>query len=230
MIIGIGGPLQSGKSTLARYLVETKGFKMVSFARRLKEITAELYNWELAKLYTNWKDKPLDKPVLFGERERNKLAKIINAKGDLPTDEYTFNSAREALQVLGTEVLRKYDENFHVKEFKKAVWNWKENKLHDYAHFVCDDVRFENEMRALRSMGGKTFYVYNPRVDVASQHASETSLHPSDFDYIILNECKLSALIERFDRNFKDLEKLFLENDTTPNYNKIYRPDEEEQP
>lgn len=228
MIIAIGGELQNGKSLLARYLVETKGFKQVSFAKKLKELVAELYNVDISVLYTSKKDELLEKPLQFGAKERKKLEKIINAKKELIAIDYTFASLRNALQIIGTEVLRNYDQNYHVKEFRNLVWNWRDNRLHDYAHFVCDDVRFGNEMHSLRLMDAKTIYVDNPRVESVSKHSSETSLVQADFDYAILNDSSISVLIERFDRCFADFQEEFAKNDTTPAYSIASIPDEPE--
>ena len=46
MIIGISGKLQSGKDTVADYLVKKYGFVRVAFADKLKEIARDLFFWD----------------------------------------------------------------------------------------------------------------------------------------------------------------------------------------
>ena len=45
MIIGISGKMQSGKDTVADYLVKKYKFKRVAFADKLKEIAKDLFFW-----------------------------------------------------------------------------------------------------------------------------------------------------------------------------------------
>jgi len=195
MIIGIAGKLQSGKSTLARYLVDTKGFKQISFARKLKELTADLYDWDITQLYTSWKDQPLETPVAFGQKERNKLAKMIGAKNPITPVDYVFKSGREALQFLGTEVIRDYNKNFHIEHLASTLGDTR------YNHYVCDDLRFTNEFEFLKSKDAKLIYVASEQ-EKASDHVSENTLTEDMFTYTILNHQSINDLIRRFDRIF----------------------------
>lgn len=45
MIIGISGKIQSGKDTIANYLVNKYGFIRIGFADKLKEIAKDLFEW-----------------------------------------------------------------------------------------------------------------------------------------------------------------------------------------
>jgi hypothetical protein len=46
MIIGISGKMQSGKDTVADYLVNKYGFQRIAFAAKLKEIAKDLFGWD----------------------------------------------------------------------------------------------------------------------------------------------------------------------------------------
>ena len=106
MIISLSGRKGSGKSTLAN-LLTNHGYKKVSFADKLKELTAELYGWELTSLYdATAKEEILPHPVQWDETKAQKLAKLINATKPLNSQSREFKSRREALQFIGTEVLR----------------------------------------------------------------------------------------------------------------------------
>ena len=49
MIIAISGKLQSGKDTIADYLVLKHGFTRIAFADKLKDIAKDLFNWDGVK-------------------------------------------------------------------------------------------------------------------------------------------------------------------------------------
>jgi dephospho-CoA kinase len=49
MIIAISGKLQSGKDTIADYLVLKHGFTRIAFADKLKDIARDLFNWDGVK-------------------------------------------------------------------------------------------------------------------------------------------------------------------------------------
>ena len=46
MIIGISGKMQSGKDTIAEYLVEKYGFRRIAFANKIKELAKDLFSWD----------------------------------------------------------------------------------------------------------------------------------------------------------------------------------------
>ena len=93
-------------------------------------------------------------------------------------DEKVKEEYRWFLQVLGTELMRRFDENYWVKKaVAKAQSLMAEGKIP-----ICTDARFPNEMKALQDIG-----FYATRLDVSeevqrqrgrepTQHASEIAL------------------------------------------------------
>ncbi len=97
------------------------------------------------------------------------------------------------LQVLGTELMRRFDENYWVKRaIVKAQELISQGKI-----IVCTDARFPNEMEALKSIG-----CFSVRLEVSpdeqvkrgrktTHHASETALDDyKGFDLILTTEAK----------------------------------------
>jgi hypothetical protein len=132
MIIGLSGNIGSGKDTIANYLVEKYNFRKVSFASKLKDIVAILYDWDREMLEGNT-------PESREWRERD--------------DEYWKISPRKALMYVGTEIFRKhFGEDVWVNIVKKQICNLEEN-------IVITDCRYKNEARMIKDVGGVLIYV-----------------------------------------------------------------------
>ena len=118
---------------------------------------------------------------------------MTSNSADKPLDTKTaeFRSKREALQYIGTEVIRNYDVNFHVNETVKSL-NPKNN-------YVIPDCRFINELNFVKDKGGFTYYVIRPSLTHQDGHASENALTATDFDATILNDGNLEQLYSKLD-------------------------------
>jgi len=123
---------------------------------------------------------------------------------------------REFLQTLGTECLRdNLSKNIWAAalfaDYKGFVKEWDElgnDTLVEYPNWIITDMRFPNEMEAVKSRNGVTirvtrklkiggeYYGYT-YVDVkqavkdwiiAPEHPSETAIDDAEFDYEIIND------------------------------------------
>lgn len=167
MLIGFSGKKGSGKSYFADYLVNNKLFIKLSFASPLKEITKILFNLS---------DEDVKDPI---------KKELINPK---------FNaSPRELMQWLGTDIMR---EEFNKKfNYSGSIWidNVKDKiktLLEDNKDVVIDDVRFQNEVDMIHSLGG---IVINLRNDLDNTLNNSTSTHSSEnqkltFNYEFVND------------------------------------------
>jgi hypothetical protein len=204
MIVGLAGRKSTGKSTISNILLN-KGFRKASFAAPLKEYVAKLYNWDVGLLNSQeGKEELLPLPVVWNQDVADRLSDIIGGGIKIIVREArTFSTRREALQYIGTDVLREIDVNFHVNEFKK--------KYSDGRNYVCDDLRFPNELEALTDMGSVCMYLMRPYCSDYSNHASESSLKRTDFKYVFLNDQSERDMIERmgdfFDFQFNGSDK-----------------------
>jgi hypothetical protein len=179
--VAIVGEFASGKTTLANALIETYGFKRVSFAGRLKEMAAEVYGGgspvEKTKEYEVWPiGAPYPDPI----------------------------SGREVLQRLGQSV-KELDKLFWVR------WLMNDISAGKYGDgpFVTDDCRFPYEADALRERGFTIVRVMTPiktrmqRYEMAygrlptekeMTHPSETEVTLIDWDILVDGTHPVGAL------------------------------------
>ena len=91
MIIGICGLIGSGKDTIADFLVKEHNFKKLSFADKLKDSVAEMFEWDRQLL-----DGKTDESRAWREKSDEFWSKEMGR--DI--------TPRYVLQVFGTECMR----------------------------------------------------------------------------------------------------------------------------
>jgi hypothetical protein len=195
MIIGICGFIGSGKDTAADYLVGFHGFRRDSFAGTLKDAVSAVFGW--------------DRELIEG---RTPEARAWREQVDAWWAErlqMPHLTPRWILQYWGTEVCR---EHFHDDIWIAAL----ESRLARRAdHTVISDVRFPNEIKAIKQQGGRIVWVQRGVIphwydiackankgDTAAQrwltdnaiHASETSWAGADFDATVDNNGRIEEL------------------------------------
>jgi hypothetical protein len=176
MIIGFVGFIGSGKDTAADYLVNFHGFRRDSFASTLKDAVACVFGWDRTLLEgrTNesreWREQ-------VDEWWSNRLGKEI--------------TPRWILQHWGTEVCRN---GFHNDIWIASLEN-KIRKTHD--NVVITDVRFPNEITAIKNAGGKVFRIKRGADPDWFEHALNHNQGPTNMKWALskmhLNEAKVHA-------------------------------------
>jgi len=139
MIIGITGFIGSGKDTVANYLVAKHGFVRDSFAGALKDAVAQVFGW----------DRELLEGLTPEAREwREQVDPWWSKRLNMPK-----LTPRLMLQLWGTEVCRR---GFHDDIWIASL----ENRLRKTTeNIVISDVRFPNEIAAIRKVGGTCVWV-----------------------------------------------------------------------
>ena len=198
-LIGLVGFIGSGKGTFADTLVERHGFVKESFANGVKDATAVVFGW--------------DRKLLEGDTD---VSRIWREQPDAFWSK-RFNkefSPRLALQLMGTEAGRGV--------FHEDIWiHSLEKRLKEDKDYVIADVRFPNEIAAIRNMGGKVLRVKrgeNPEWYLAaidqntkdnckdmeqnypSVHYSEWAWVGSALDGVVDNNCNLENIPKRVDQ------------------------------
>jgi hypothetical protein len=139
MIIGFVGFIGSGKDTAADYLVNFHGFRRDSFANTLKDAVAAVFGWDRVLLEGRTKEaREWREQVDPWWSERLKMPNL---------------TPRWVLQYWGTEVCRN---GFHDDVWIASLEN-KMRKTGD--NIVISDVRFPNEIKAIKSAGGQVVRV-----------------------------------------------------------------------
>lgn len=198
MVIGFCGRKRSGKTTLAQLLQREENAVIITIADYLKHLCCELLNISYEELI-NKKDSNEPINIMPNERWYQLINKrtgisIENVRNELKNVQ--FVSVRQLLQVIGTDVIRKYNEGWHVQKMVDDIKSYSDDKL-----IVVDDVRFPNERDAIHIIGGKTFFIIRTNPSEVSNHSSETSLSWQEFshDEVIIND---NISKEAFEQHF----------------------------
>lgn len=153
-LIALTGYAGSGKSTVAKHLVEAHGFTLVKFAGPLKSMMRCLGLGD-REIEGDLKEKP--HPVLCGETPRHAMQTIGTQWGR---------------QLIGPDLWV----NVAV-ESTLAV-------LSRGGSVVIDDCRFENEAGAIRHHGGEIIQIRRPGVGPVNAHPSENLPANPDFHWL----------------------------------------------
>jgi hypothetical protein len=209
MIVGLVGFIGAGKGSIADILVERHGFVKESFANSLKDACSIIFGWDR---------ELLEGSTLESRTWRETPDPWWSAKLGKPF------SPRLALQLMGTEAGRQV---FHPDLWVHTVMRRCENNpTHNYA---IADVRFPNEIKAIKASGGKVvrvrrgpdplwydcafkqnkthlddLWLLEDSNELMEQkfpdiHHSEWAWIGSDYDVTFDNSCPLEELSKRVD-------------------------------
>lgn len=139
MIIGICGLIGSGKGTVADTLIAEHNYTKLSFADKLKDTVAHMFNWDRSLLEgdtvesRNWREQP-------DEFWTNETGKTI--------------TPRLVLQLFGTDCMREgFYDGIWVSMVKQKILK------NSHTNWVIPDVRFPNEIKAIKELNGKLWQV-----------------------------------------------------------------------
>jgi hypothetical protein len=184
-LLGIGGYAGSGKDTVAKHLVNRYGWMRDAFADRLRKGLLAL-----------------DPYVLFDEHEYAciRLSEVVENRG-WDEAKRLYPEIRELQQRYGDEAGRQ----IHGKDcWVDALFRERDYGLLMGRPLVIPDVRYPNEIEAIRDHDGLLLWVDRPGVGPVNSHASDNSLSPHDFDYTVVNEGSIEDLNTKLDRLVKD--------------------------
>ena len=186
-IIGLCGLIGSGKGTVADILV-SQGYRKLSFADRLKDGVAAMFGW--------------DRQMLEGDTEESR--KWREELDFFWTREIGIDiTPRLVLQLYGTECMR--------EGFFDGVWVSlvKQELLKDLSkNYVIPDVRFQNEIKMIQSLGGQIWRVRRGLDPTWLRRYEKSNIipstvHPSEWDWA---NSKMDRLVSN------DLDKEHLKN------------------
>ncbi len=198
MIIGISGKAGSGKDAAADVLVRELGFVKVALADPMKRFCMGLWGFSHEQLWGPSAARNAPDPR-FPRRAHGHLECL---------------SPRHALQTLGTEWGRACDEGVWIRyalkvartldgsdtlHYDQAAGIVPNEWLRHCAGVVIPDVRFRNELDAIRDAGGRVWRVRRGAglEGLGGLHASEREqdeIPDADFDVVIRNDGGLAEL------------------------------------
>lgn len=226
MIIGISGKIGTGKDTVAEMIRELSPdikWENRKFADKLKDMVCLMIGCSREQLEDrDFKETPLgdDWKVFAAVQHGFNTDTVESIHANREDAEYILKfshmnrvieynlTPRRILQLLGTEGGRKiihpnvwvnalmseyYDGDIFARlggfTFESESSNW-----------IITDVRFPNELEAVKAKGGITLRLERPNFKVdpeKASHLSETALDDAEFDYTIVNTTGLVELREQ---------------------------------
>lgn len=168
LLLGIHGVAHSGKDTVATVLQANFGFRRMAFADPVKRAAAVIFGWpEDAVMQDTFKSVHSD---------------------------YWNISGRKAFQLMGTEAGRNV---FGLDHWIKR-WEMEAVPMMRYGYsIVVSDVRFENEAKRIRELGGHVLHVQRDGAglkDAAGQHVSEAGIAQDPYDIALDNNGTIAEL------------------------------------
>ena len=168
-IVGMMGYAQSGKDTVAARLVAEHGFRRYAFADALKRVALGI------------------DPIVsvLDDFTRVHLSDVV--------DQYGWEAAKRApevrrvLQHTGMVIRDTLGADTWVKEVTRKFYA-------EDMPIVVTDVRFPNEVDAIRRKGGILVRVVRPGTGPVNAHASETAVDDVRPDWTFTNDSTIEAL------------------------------------
>ena len=201
MIIGLCGRMRGGKSELAK-ICEEYGYEKLYFALPLKQLCADILDISIDEL-NRAKNECIDIGITIGKD----ICEILSEETEIPLNTVAeicegvvIKDVRHMLQFIGTDLIRKYNTDWHVNRIRAMI---DVNK-----NYVIDDVRFPNEKKMIEDLGGDCWFITRTTLDNISNHESETSLTWKDcWNKIIINDTTLSNLQFKWETFINNYEK-----------------------
>ena len=187
-LISFSGRKGSGKTTLA-IICKQLGYKEINFADQLKKLILDSlkishHQYETLTLYDLNELKEM-KSVYNLRPSAEFMSKEICVEINI-VKEYVnreFNSIREILQIIGSDLIRKYNPKWHINKIKEIINS-------NPSRFYCiGDCRFKDELDLVKELGGESWFILRPsNLAGISNHRSEIDLQWYHFeDRVIVN-------------------------------------------
>lgn len=199
-IIGLSGRKGCGKTYLVNYCINNLGYININFADSLKEIICKLFCIDNIFLEKHKNDINLEPLKLYLTNEE--LSNLLGI--NIGTKVLTFYSIREAMQFIGTDIIRNECPDWHLNKFKEKIQNIEKNRGGLSRLLIIGDVRFESEKKLLEKLNGKLFYILSPFNKEISNHKSETELSWTNFGSNILINKYTNDFINEFEDKLKN--------------------------
>jgi len=177
-VIGLTGPLGSGKDTVADLLTTHCGAHKMAFADNLRAEIVEAFCIEHIYLTRReTKEHPLSALALSRCLDTAFVGRMIIQHQLFNDDQLDLDAPRSPRQIMqwwGTEYRRAATPGYWVSKAAQHV-RWRHQAMRDRL-IVITDVRFEDEANLVHALGGQIWQVKRPGCEVATgAHVSEVT-------------------------------------------------------
>lgn len=168
--------------------------KLYSFADGLKQLCMEFFGLSHSQVYGTDADKNTKTKIMWEDIPTWQNSSLNTNRGAM--------TSRELLQYFGTDVMRKMYNNVWVDHAISTI------RTEQSSLAIIADVRFPNEVDAIRHAGGKVIRL--TRKFQSDSHSSENALDKDNydwdnFDYVIKNSSP-DILFKEIRNVYKELE------------------------
>lgn len=197
-IIAFAGRKRSGKGMLAKGMREySPNVVIIAVADSLKFLCCKLLNRTYDEL-NQMKDDGTIFEAKVDDYWVSTIKHEVKISDNIIRNEIggrVFTNVREVLQIIGTDLIRKYSPDWHIDKTIEHIKSYGDDKI-----VVVEDVRFPNEKRRIEEIGGDVYFIIRPNYWDVSNHPSEKALKYTDFNdnRIIINEYSKEQMIEYF--------------------------------
>ena len=187
MIIGLKGLKNSGKDTVAAYLIKQHNFERRAFADPLKRSVAALLDIPYHEI-DKWKNDP-------------NVWVSVHTVG--PYDEFSTLTFRQFLQRMGDEASKQV--------WWDTFWDDLTLPIDGFYHgkkIVITDCRFESNARRINICGGYVVQLRRPGFEVQDPHRGEELFPDKMVDYTLMNDGTLDDLYDKINEMLIHLDRL----------------------
>ena len=208
MIIGINGKIGAGKDTVGEIIQKlcltntNQSSEIKKFAGKLKQIASILTGIPVEN-FEDQEFKKLDMSPEWGMTYREFLQKLGTEamRNGLHTNVW--------VNALFADYNLTPDKSIN-ESFKEQLLTGKSKIHYKLPNWIITDMRFPNELKAVKDRGGITIRVNKPKeremffmnahitIDTRKiEHPSETALDDAKFDYEIINDGSMEELVKK---------------------------------
>lgn len=168
MLLGLGHRKQVGKDTLAQMIAKYSADTVVaSFAQPLKHVANVLFNWAGVSAGAFYDQNPLMK---------EEMIPMLNM------------TVRDLYLRLGKD-MRAIHPDVYVNALLTAV---RGQATHPNMLCVITDVRYPNEVEAIKRMGGQVFKIERPSIEITHDDADDALEGFTGWDRVLVNAGSLA--------------------------------------
>jgi hypothetical protein len=209
MIISLNGAASSGKDTVAKFIKEDKSFCSISFADIIKRFLYKEIGFTKDQLWGSSEKRLYPHPFLTKNDGSELSSRFCCNELGTSLGRDIFN--RDIWIILTFKYIEKIIKENKIRNGIYTPWDgWVINPWYkfnffgyNYKHFIINDIRYSNELNAIKAEGGKIIKIIRPGAELPKEYATHSSatemnsFNEKDIDFTIINDGTLEELRQK---------------------------------